>query len=460
MFSSWAIGHILLILSYSLALFGVAHMLRQRRSPGATCAWLLLFVTAPYFGAILYLMIGGRKLKRDQRERIVARFSDEETVSSASATDHETMLRRCGVPGATGKNLVTLCPTGYAGFQALTKLIDSADRTLCVGTFIFNNDETGRDILDRLVERAKAGVEVRLLVDGVGSLWTPQRVFQPLVDAGGEFAFFKPAIHVPFRSRTNLRNHRKIAVADSRLAFAGGMNISVDGLVSRPDQPCWHDLALTVEGPAAEHLESVFLSDWEFETGNRVAVGTTASTDANGNSMVQVLASGPDVEFDPMYASTLASVHSARKRVWFVTPYFVPNDALQEALVFACRRGIDVRVLVPKKSNHRLTDLASMSFLREIQSAGGTVLRYPNRMVHAKAMIVDDQFASVGSANMDMRSLFLNYEVMLVTYSAIDIQNVANWFETLAGVCLQEIEPPGFWQLIGEGMIRVASPLF
>ncbi len=190
------------------------------------------------------------------------------------------------------------------------------------------------------------------------------------------------------------------------------------------------------------------------EPGNSFAQNRTES------EQVQVIAFGPDVPNDPMYSGSLTAIYRAAQRIWMITPYFVPNDALVEALTFACQRGVDVRILVPAKSNHLLSDLAGASLLREIHASGGSILRYLKGMVHAKLMIVDDEFVTVGSANFDMRSLFLNYEVMQVCYSSPTIQAAADWFRELAVDCSVELHQPGFWRELGEGAVRVLSPMF
>lgn len=347
-------------------------------------------------------------------------------------------------------------------FRCLTNVIDDAQQTLFVAVFMFSRDAIGQCIRERLIERAKAGVDVRVLVDGLGSMRTPRRFFRPLVQAGGEFAVFKPVIHFPFRSQTNLRNHRKIIVADGQRAFAGGMNITGEDLYPEPTPDAWQDLAFIVEGPAAGHFESIVRSDWQLATGQSPEPSATfeARSPSPGNAIVQVLPSGPDLPNDPMYSSTLTAIFRATTRIWIVTPYFVPDDAIAEALTIACRRGVDVRILVPERSNHLLSEVAGAPLLREIHKAGGAVLFCTESMVHAKAMIVDNEFSAVGSANMDMRSLFLNYEVMQICYSTAEIDAVADWFQSLAVDCRAEMRTPGFLREIGEGVIRTISPLF
>ena len=459
----WIEVHLGLLLGFLLTIAAIAHMLRHRRSPSSTIAWLLVFVALPYVGVVLYLMFGGRKVRRDATLKGSVRITESETLPVAEATPFDRMLRSYGLPGATAENHVSLCPTGVEGYQGMLKIIEESQRTLYVTMFIFSSDDVGQDILRRLIQRAKDGVEVRLLVDGLGSLKTGRRFFEPLNRAGGRFAFFKPVIHFPLRSRTNLRNHRKIVVSDGCRVMAGGMNVTREDIFPEPHPGAWQDLSFLVEGPAARHYEDIFRWDWKFASGEQLDP-SGASTEGNprqaGGAVLQVVPSGPDIPKDPLYAVTLAAVFAAQDRIWVVTPYFVPDDALAQALVIACHRGVDVRILVPEKSNHRLADVARTGFLRDIHAAGGDVLLYTQGMVHAKLMIVDDVLAMVGSANMDMRSLFLNYEVMQLAYSRPEIRAVEAWFATLAENTRTGLPDSGPWREIAEGVVRAVSPLF
>jgi cardiolipin synthase len=460
MFTSWLWAHALLLAGYVLAIVGIAHMLRHRRSPGATIAWLMAFMLFPYVGVALYLMFGGRKVRLNKaaKRQLVQEPKLENVRGEAGVFDR--MLSRYGIAPATLGNRVSLCPTGVEGYAALQAIIEQAQRTLYIQTFIFSHDEVAQDILARAADKARQGVRVCVLVDGLGSLKTGRAFFQPLVRAGGRFAVFKPVLHVPFRGMTNLRNHRKIAVADGCHALAGGMNITAEDMYPQMQPDSWQDLSAVVEGPAARHLEDIFRADWQFATGEELASGIAGEAPPCGDAMVQVVPSGPDVPLDPLYCATITVAYRAQRRLWMVTPYFVPDDALAQAITIACRRGVDVRVLIPQKSNHPFSDLAGASFLRDIEAAGGSVHLYTAGMVHAKAMVADDDLAMVGSANLDMRSLFLNYEVMLLSYSPAEVAEVAAWIERLAQGCRCGVPAPGFARELSEGLLRVVSPLF
>ncbi len=256
-------------------------------------------------------------------------------------------------------------------------------------------------------------------------------------------------LRIPFRGRANLRNHRKLIVVDSKFALVGGMNIAWPYIGPPGSRGLWRDLSMVVEGPAVSEIETLFASDWRFTTGQEPTglhqPGDDRRTAGTGSSVVQVVPSGPDVAGDPLYESLLALIFAARDRIWIVTPYFVPDEMLARALSLAARRGVDVRLIVPMRSNHITADLARAGYMRDLHTAGGRVLLYTPVMLHAKAVIFDDHLAVIGSANMDMRSLFLNYEVALYVSSRVHVVEVANWAESL----MADSKPPAAGPRLG-----------
>lgn len=456
---AWILAHLALAVGSGLTFVAIAQILRERRSPSSTAAWLLLIVGLPYVGVPMFLMFGGRKLHRRADAKHDLGLVPHDAIRVEEATEFDQMLRSYGIPGATVHNRLTLCPTGVEGLECLVRLIDEAERSVHLETFIFSADEVGREVLERLTHAATRGLEVRLLVDGVGSLKTPRRFYAPLIEAGGRLAVFNPVIHIPFALRTNLRNHRKIAVADGRRALAGGMNVTAHDMfrVASPDN--WQDLSFVVEGPAVWHFDQVFRSDWEFAVGEELPPVDPPPAGHHEGAVLQVVPSGPDVAKDPLLDTILTAIFSARKRVWMVTPYFVPDDAVAQALLVACHRGVDVSILVPARSNHALADVARGSFLRDIERAGGTIWQYTPGMVHAKLVIVDERVAMVGSANIDMRSLLLNFEIMLLVYSRPEIDALGQWVCGLMRDSKTGMAPIGAVREMVEGLTRLVEPL-
>jgi cardiolipin synthase len=377
-----------------------------------------------------------------------------------------------GVPPVRAGNRVELLSEGQKAFQHLVRLIAEARSTIFITTYILDRSAVGEELVARLAEQAARGITVRLLLDDVGSWWVGRKFLAPLVGAGGRVAYFMPVLHIPFRGRANLRNHRKIVVVDGRVALTGGMNLAWPYMSPTPDLSLWRDLSAVVEGPAVSDLESLFVSDWAFATGEdlsdmvaRTAEGTKEPVSAYGpsesrsSSLVQVVASGPDVPDDPLYETLLSLIFAARERIWIVTPYFVPDEMLARALNLAARRGVDVRLIVPARSNHLSADLARESYLRELHEAGGQVLHYQAALLHAKAVLFDDQLAVIGSANMDNRSLFLNYEVALFLYSRQEVESISTWIQELQADCLRDLPRPGWTRELAENVVRLLSPL-
>ena len=244
--------------------------------------------------------------------------------------------------------------------------------------------------------------------------------------AGAKTAFFLPVWRITLLNRSNLRDHRKIAVFDGVRVFAGGRNLADEYLGQKPNPKRWADLSFVLEGPAAAHYEEIFRYDWAFATGEKLAPMTAPAELAAGpgNAVIQVVPSGPDVADDSIFAGMLSFIFAARQRVWIVTPYFIPNEMLAEALEIAVRRGVDVRVIVPEKSDQILVDLARGPYLRDLKALGSAPLLYTPSMIHGKAVLVDDVAAAIGSANFDARSMFLNFEVTSIVHSAPEVREV------------------------------------
>ena len=298
---------------------------------------------------------------------------------------------------------------------------------------------------------------MRLLLDGVGSFHTSRRSLDPLIRAGGEVAFFLPVRLVHF-TRTNMRNHRKMLIADDQRAVAGGANVAVEYMGPTPESKRWRDLSFLLEGPAVRDYATIFAADWRFVTGKRIDAASGPAP-ARGEAVVQIAPSGPDVPGDPVYAAIVSATFAARRRLWIVTPYFIPPEGLAEALALAAHRGVDVRVYVPDPSNHFIADLARGQPLRDAAAAGVSVIRFIGGMVHAKIVVVDDALAMVGSVNIDPRSLFLNFEANAIVYGADQVGAVANWIESLRDTTQNGVPAVSTFRDTLEGAARILDPL-
>src|SRR5690606_32940971 len=290
--------------------------------------------------------------------------------------------------------------------------IASARAHIRLEDYVWHPDRTRTALRDALVERAKAGVKVRLLVDAFGG-GKCARLFRPLVEAGGELAWFHPTRfgRVWQRPWANLRNHRKLVVIDGRIGYTGGMNIT-DDQNERVDPAAYRDLHLRLEGNVVRALQLVFVEDWAYATGERDFIGEVARQtprQPTGPVCAQVVPSGPDSPWEAIHRMHVGAIHAARERVWLVTPYFVPGEAAMMALTSAALAGLDVRLLVPRMSDSRLVTLAARSYFGPLLVAGVKIYEYGPRMLHTKALLVDDSTVLVGSANFDHRSFRLNF---------------------------------------------------
>lgn len=387
------------------------------RAPQSTVAWLLGFAFVPLLAIPLYFAVGSRKFPRRAKGRTL------------------------GVPPARPGHSFELLDDGETAYGRLLDLIRNAKRTIDLTMFILGEDATGRAFVDALSERAASGVQVRVILDAVGCASSYRHAARALASHGGEARAFMPLRHSPVRGRTNLRSHRKLAIVDGEYVFAGGMNLANEYMgPSLPVHatPRWRDVSAVVVGPCIADAMALFESDWSFCGGSKQSSASSApftGDGARGGEVVQFVPSGPDMLTDTMYDLLLTWIFKARERIAIVTPYYVPDEALQHALVLAARRGVKTELLVPARSNHRVADLARRRLLRELSANGVDVHYYGKGMVHAKAVVIDDAFAYVGSPNFDMRSLFLNYEDALCVYSQGAIVQVRRFVDGLISEC-------------------------
>lgn len=460
-------SHLLTVIGFLLAIFAIARLMSERKQPGNTFAWLLAIAFVPYVGVPLYLLLGGRKIRKlAQRKARLLPVSPDTVVVPENAGFAAKVFTRDGACAPIGGNRVRFLTNGEDSFAAFEKAILEAQTSIHIMTFILGNDAVGRRLVRLLAQRAREGVKVRVLLDALGCFRTAGRFCNPIRDAGGEVVKFMPVFPLQSRGSANLRNHRKVAVIDHRLATVGGRNLAIEYMGPVPLKRRWRDLGAVIEGPAVRQIEEVFLADWSFASGQALEElhreAPSAWPPDAGTANLQVVASGPDVAGDPLYEGILSLVQQAQRRIWIVTPYFIPDEVLQRSLMVQARAGLDVRIVVPARSNHRITDLARRHHLRELHKAGVRVMLYQPGMNHAKLLFVDDETALFGSANMDLRSLFVNFEIGLVTYSAGEAAVIRRWMEevfALSRPLPDKVKSRRFFPLLGEEIARLLAPL-
>jgi cardiolipin synthase len=454
------VSHFLSIVGFFMATIPLARTAHQRRPTGSTVAWLLAIVLVPYVGVPFFLIFGGRKVRRH------AATTQRQLASAVAGVSRgprvARMLCAAGAPDRSSGNRVELLGDGEAAFAAVVQTIESASRSIHVSTLVFAGDEVGEAITAMLEAKARAGVDVRLLVDGLFKFRSKRRQIARLRKAGAKVAWFMPLLTFPTRGSMNLRLHRKEVVVDDRLAIIGGMNIAREYMGPTPLETRWPDLSLSITGPAVADICRLFRADWEFASREKLAhlVPPTPEDAAHvaGGASVQVVGSGPDCENDLIYDALLSAVFDAQRRIWIATPYFVPDEAMVHGLLLAIRRGVMVKILVPLQSNHPTADLAGAAYLRELAAAGGIIRCYEPGMMHAKVVLVDDDLGVLGSANMDRRSFFLDYEIALLVDSREDVARMEAWFSPLLEQCI-DLPPAGRLRALIEPVARLLAPL-
>jgi cardiolipin synthase A/B len=455
---------------FILGLFLVARLMSEKRAPANTFAWLLIIVLVPWVGVPLYLLLGGRKLRRlaerKSRVRPTLPLGAPTTLVTASSPIVHTIVSAGGSPPVSG-NTIRFLTNGEDAYAALEEQIRAAKHTIHITVFILARDDTGRRLVKLLAARAREGIKVRLLLDSVGSMFSRGMFVNSLRQAGGHVGKFMPVLPFTSRGSANLRNHRKIAVFDHCTAIVGGHNMAREYMGATHFAKRWQDFGAVIEGPAAALLNEVFIADWSFATRDSAAslqaeIPSECMLQSRGSSELQVVASGPDVPGDPLYEGILAMIQEASRSIWIVTPYFIPDDVLLRSLIVKARSGKEVTLITPRTSNHPVADFARRHYIRELQRAGANVLLFGHGMLHSKAMIVDDRVGLLGSANFDLRSLFVNFEIGVLVHSQSDVAGMKAWAMALATRCQPPKPERKKLRVVGnvlEDLSRLMAPL-
>jgi cardiolipin synthase len=449
-------------------------ILRSRTSQGAI-AWALLLLILPYVAVPLYLVLGRSRfygyvtVRRAGNQRLVDVVSEagakaravglikEESHPEHAALEELAMMR------FTHQNKLRLLIDGEATFGAIFDAIDAAGDYLLVQFFIIHDDELGRELKDRLIVAAQRGVRVYLLYDEVGSHGLPRSYARQLTDAGAEVRPFHSTRGPSNRFQLNFRNHRKIVVADGRKAYVGGLNVGDEYMGRSKKFGPWRDTHLEIIGPAVHATQLAFLEDWHWATGEVPDLDWNPRAAEGGDQSVLILPSGPADELETCGLFFIHAMNVAKKRLWIASPYFVPDIHVIAALQLAALRGVDVRVMLPRKPDHMLVYLSSFSFLEEAERAGMKVYRYQRGFMHQKALVVDDCLAAVGTANLDNRSFRLNFEITAITDDPKFAGEVAEMFERDFAECEQvgpeDLEDRSFWFKLGVRISRLMAPI-
>lgn len=487
--------HLLLQIFFMVnILFTVVIIFFERKNPTSTWAWIILLNLLPYFGFIIYLMFGldSRKYKifMDKSRNDLESYAEYLKLNSNSfITEQDSLMHtknilqipdgehlndlvymnyKAGFGTLTLNNKLTLFNSGEDKFNELMQDIANAKNFVHMQYYIFRDDELGDKILNLLTQKAKDGVEVKLLIDGMGCLFNKQNFCSKLIEAGGEVLRFLP----PRFFRVNFRNHRKICVIDGNIGYIGGFNIGDEYIGKSKRFGFWRDSHIKIFGDAVKQLEIRFIMDWNF------CVTDSRNPSANQISIVenyfpklqtidctsmQIVSSGPDTKWDSIQYSYFKMINEANKSIYIHSPYFIPDSSILEALRIAALSGIDVRVIIPSKPDHIFVYSANMSYIGELLDAGVKCYKYENGFLHSKLMIIDGIITSVGTANMDLRSFKLNFEINAFIYDKDTSQAFANQFITDLSSCteilLDEYTNRSWFMKFKESISRLFSGL-
>ncbi len=451
--------HVVTIVTLFLAFFTIAHMLSSRKKPAQMIAWSVVIIFLPYFGVLIYFIFNRRRVAKSMLEKKKVNLQKVQEVDSSCTNKIEHFLRESNIAGATDKNEFYLFKDSKESYNAMIDLLKSAKSSIYICTYIFSDDYITKAIVKVLIEKAKSGIEVKLLIDSIGSfsLELNPKILKNLKDVGGEYHFFMSMLRHPLKNRLNFRNHRKMVIVDNYTVISGGANISKEYLSDRESSLAWVDLLFMIKGSASFHYFEIFRYDWESQVDKELSFKIAKYNSNSSKSIIQVVPSGLDVDNDALYESILYSLYLAKEKIWILTPYFIPDSSLMDALVVAKHRGVDVKIILPKSSDQILADISRSGYLRDLERESIEILLYGPKMLHAKALIIDSEVAMVGSSNFDARSFFYNFEVMSYLYSKDDIKEVDMWIRRLFKDCKLGLKPAKKIRIIFENFFKMFS---
>ena len=436
-----------------LTLYGVAaaciyRILLSYRTAQGAIAWILALVGLPYLAVPLFLLFGRNRFGGYVKAR---RVGDEQLISFANHYEQQTkvidrpghehdsaelrVLCELGRQPFTSGNQCDLLKDGEATFDALFEAMENARHYILLEFYIVRSDKVGQKIKSVLERKLAQGVEVWFLYDDIGSLWLPRKYLKELAAAGAHVASFGDGNLRRMRLQVNFRNHRKLLVCDGEVGFVGGINLGDEYLGTAADEEPWRDSHCRVSGPAATGLQLAWLEDWNWASDVLPELNWAPANVSKGNQEALILPMGPADPYETGALFFLNCINNARERVWIASPYFVPDFQIMNALQLAALRGVDVRIIIPEKSDSRLIGLAAYSYLVQASRANIAIYRYQPGFMHQKMVLVDDRYGAVGTANLDNRSMRLNFEIMAVNTARDFVQQMEAMLEADLGNC-------------------------
>ena len=422
----------------------------ERKNPSATLAWIMILFLVPAAGIIFYFLFS----QNIARQRIFRMTKYEEAIIDASLneqinairngefafTNHESkkwqdMIRLHQTYSDsffTQDNKISVLTDGRHKFDSLIKDLKSAKQTINIMYFIVKNDSMGRLLIDTLIQKAKEGVEVRFLIDAMGSRQISSKILEPLRQAGGQCAYFFPPMFKYLNMKLNYRNHRKLVVIDGAIGYLGGFNVGNEYVGKKKKFGFWRDTHLRLMGSCVQDMNARFLLDWRFASKENIVLSQAYYDEPfqAGTTGIQIVSCGPDSSKEEIKHGYLKMISSAKKNIYIQTPYFVPDASILEALKTAVLSGVDVRIMIPCMPDHMFVYWATYSYVGLLLNLGVKVYIYDDGFMHAKTICVDGEVASIGSANFDIRSFRLNFEANAFIYDASEVYKLEAIFET------------------------------
>ncbi|MFJ8519261.1 cardiolipin synthase [Lysinibacillus xylanilyticus] len=458
----------------------------ENRSPQSTLAWFLVLAILPIIGVLLYLLFGRSRwrrkkhLQRSEEKRMIFReilagksFNlDISSPLSERSTYLSQVIQKFDGGPAANETTTKLLTNGDETFTEIIQAIENATHHIHIQYYIYRSDEIGTKIRDALIRKAESGIIIRFLYDGLGSNKLRGSFLQPMKDAGIEVVEFDSILSPWLLETVNYRNHRKIVIVDGAIGFTGGLNVGDEYLGRSKKFPIWRDSHLKIEGKALYKLQAIFLEDFLYATSRLNAHSWNQFMDRTyfpsqgvhqAEGAVQIVASGPSSDDTSIRNALLKIMGSAKKSIWIATPYFIPDQETLTLLRLSALSGVDVRILYPGKGDSIISDQASQSYFTPLLKAGVSIYSYKDAFMHAKIVLVDDEVASIGTANMDIRSFELNYEIIAVLYESKTVLDIKNDFEQdfkeSIEITWESFQKRSIQKRILESLMRLISPL-
>jgi len=436
---------ICLLLYFSAIMISLYSLMLENRSPQHTLLWIYVLAFFPVFGYLFYLFSGQLYLKgylfknkrKKGREEWKKLLQQETPPDLSFLQDNQLSFAKFAEQASptpiSTNSCVHILKNGKETFSEIIKKLKKAEQFIHIEYYIFRSDRLGKLIMKILIEKAKNGIDVMFIFDAAGSRKIASEDLLAMEAAGIKVQAFSPLKYGFFNQKVNFRNHRKIIIIDGKIGFVGGLNVGVEYLGEDKKVGFWRDTHILLKGEAVYSLHMVFLLDWEYVSGEKVlgkySSFKTGINDGIIDGAVQVVASGPDTQQGLMCDFYFSMIASATKSIWIASPYFIPDESIRTALRVAAAKGIEVRIIIPEINDGFLTQYASRSYFSELLRYGVEIYSYKKGFLHQKVIIIDGNLATLGTANMDMRSFHLNFEVNVFMYGASSIRDLVAHYE-------------------------------